>query len=236
MVSTVDDELLLAGVAAGDPASAAAFTRRYQHRVYGLARTIVGDAGAAEDVSQEAFIRAWRHAATYDPRRGTALSWLLTITRNLAIDAQRVRQPLPLDPDVLVSVGEAVSSGCSPERGAEAADDADRLRAALWQLAPGQRRALVLAFIGGRSYREVSEAEGIPLGTAKTRIRDGWPIFVTTSASPGDRHEGAAPQLCRAGRHRRRGRLGDPQRRRTESRLRPSRRLRALSRPGRGAD
>lgn len=173
-MSTVDDELLLAGIASGDSASAAIFTRRYQHRVYGLARTVVGDPGAAEDITQEAFIRAWRHAATYDPRRGTALSWLLTITRNLAIDALRVTQPQPLDPDVLVSFDrEAVGRGCSPELGAEAVDDAERLRAALWQLAPGQRRALVLAFIGGRTHREVSDAEGIPLGTAKTRIRDG---------------------------------------------------------------
>lgn len=173
-MSGVHDELLLAGIATGDSASAAIFTRRYQHRVYGLARAIVGDAGAAEDVTQEAFIRAWRHAATYDPQRGTALGWLLTITRNVAVDALRVRPPEPIDPDVLVTFErEATGADGSPELGAEAVDDAERLRKALWRLAPGQRRALVLAFIGGRSYREVSEAENIPLGTAKTRIRDG---------------------------------------------------------------
>ena len=170
----VHDELLLASIANGDPAAAATFTRRYQHRVYGLARTIIGDPGAAEDIAQEAFIRAWRYAATYDPRRGTALNWLLTITRNAAVDALRVRPPRPIDPDEIVGVEPApTGSAWSPEVAALAAHDSERLRAALWQLAPGQRRAIVLAFIGGRSYREVSEAEGIPLGTAKTRIRDG---------------------------------------------------------------
>jgi RNA polymerase sigma factor (sigma-70 family) len=81
-----DDEALLAGMAAGDAQAAAAFVRRYQARVYGLALTVVGLPAVAEEVAQEAFVRAWRFAGGYDPRRGAVATWLLTITRNAAVD------------------------------------------------------------------------------------------------------------------------------------------------------
>src|SRR5204863_8978822 len=90
------DEGLLAGLAAGDADAAAGFVRRFQGRVYGLAVTILGDAGAAEDVAQETFVRAWRHAATYDARRGAVASWLLTIARNLALDPARLKGARPV--------------------------------------------------------------------------------------------------------------------------------------------
>jgi len=167
----VPDDALLAAVAIGDARAMAAFIRRYQARVYGLARSVVGDPVAAEDVAQEAFIRVWRHAGAYDARRGSGLSWLLVITRNLAIDAMRVRRPEPIAPDVVAGLEVEVGTDSSPATSAERSDDADRLRAALARLPVDQRRAVVLATIGGRSAREVSEAEDIPLGTAKTRIR-----------------------------------------------------------------
>jgi RNA polymerase sigma factor (sigma-70 family) len=85
-VSTVSDEALLAGLAAGDREAAAGFVRRFQSRVYGIAVTILGDATAAEDVAQETLVRAWRHASSYDARRGAVSSWLGTIARNLALD------------------------------------------------------------------------------------------------------------------------------------------------------
>src|SRR5262245_10911629 len=99
---SVSDDALVAGMAAGDADAASAFVRRFQRRVFGLARTIVLDDRAAEDVAQEAFIRAWRHAGAYDPRRGSVIGWLLTITRNLAIDSVRVRRPTALDPMMLI--------------------------------------------------------------------------------------------------------------------------------------
>ena len=99
---SLSDDALIAGLAVGDEDAASAFVRRFQRRVFGLARTIVGDDRAAEDVAQEAFVRAWRHAGSFDPRRGTVVGWLLTITRNLAIDAVRVRRPLVVDPAALV--------------------------------------------------------------------------------------------------------------------------------------
>ena len=102
MSSAVSDEALLSGLAAGDADAATAFTRRFQARVYGLVLTIVHDEGTAEDVAQETFVRAWRYAQTYDPRRGRVATWLLTIARNLAIDVVRVKRAEPLDPDVVI--------------------------------------------------------------------------------------------------------------------------------------
>jgi RNA polymerase sigma-70 factor (ECF subfamily) len=167
---TVSDDALIAGLAAGDQDAASAFVRRFQRRVYGLARTVVADDRAAEDVAQEAFVRAWRHAGAYDPRRGSVLAWLLTITRNLAIDAIRVRRPLAFDPVALLAL-DPVSAERSPHDLAELSGDTARLRAALSQLPDDQRRAIVLSGLLGYTAREVGEMEGIPLGTAKTRIR-----------------------------------------------------------------
>lgn len=172
MLPPVSDDVLLAAVAVGDSQAMATFTRRYQARVFGLACNVLGDREMAADVAQEAFIRAWRHAGAYDARRGSAIGWLLVITRNLAIDARRVRRPEPVGPEAIATLDiEAVDTESSPAASAELAHDVARLRAALRRLPIDQQRALVLATIGGRTAREVSETEDIPLGTAKTRIR-----------------------------------------------------------------
>jgi DNA-directed RNA polymerase specialized sigma24 family protein len=140
--SALSDEALLSGLAAGDADAATAFTRRFQARVYGLVLTIVRDERTAEDVAQETFVRAWKHAHTYDPRRGRVATWLLTIARNLAIDVIRVKTAEPLDPDLVAS-----------------------------KLPLEQRRVLFLAAYLGRTAQDIAAFEGIPLGTAKTRIR-----------------------------------------------------------------
>jgi RNA polymerase sigma factor (sigma-70 family) len=168
---SVSDDALVAGLAAGDRDAASAFVRRYQRRVFGLARTIVADDRAAEDVAQEAFVRAWKHAASYDPRRGSVVAWLLTITRNLAIDAVRVRRPVVLEPAAIARF-DRVSGERDAHDLVQLGDDTARLRAALGRLPEEQGRAIVLAGLLGYTAREVSEHEGIPLGTAKTRIRN----------------------------------------------------------------
>jgi len=165
-----DDDALLGAMAAGDQDAAARFVRRHQRQVYGLAISIVGNAATAEDVAQEAFTRAWRHAGSYDARRASATTWLLTITRNLAIDALRVRRSDPADPSTIAAMLGA-SDLPGPAELAEAGTDRRRLIEALGRLPVEQRRAVVLAAIGGRTSEEISRSEGIPLGTAKTRIR-----------------------------------------------------------------
>jgi RNA polymerase sigma factor (sigma-70 family) len=170
----LSDESLLAGLGEGDRGAAAAFVRRFERRVYGLALTVVGDSALAEDIAQEALTRAWRHAQAYDPRRGAVATWLLTITRNLAVDALRMRRSDPRPPGdlaELVGVGDGQERG--PAEAAVASDEGTAVRAAIRTLPDDQRRALVLSAFHGRTAREIAELEGIPLGTAKTRIRAG---------------------------------------------------------------
>jgi RNA polymerase sigma factor (sigma-70 family) len=169
-MASLSDEALLAGMAYGDEEAGVTFVRRYQGRVFGLAVGMVGDHGLAEDVAQEAFVRAWKHASVFDPRRGSVATWVLAITRNLAIDALRLRRAAPTDPSDLLTL---VSGDRSVEELSLAADAATRLREALGSLPVDQQRAVVLAGLYGHTAGEVAAAESIPLGTAKTRIRAG---------------------------------------------------------------
>ena len=174
-VDQLPDEVLLAGFANGEEELTVAFVRRFQSKVFGVALAVVGDPRAAEDVAQQAFERAWQHGRAYDPLRGSVAAWLAILTRNLAIDAVRVRRPVPIDSDSLLalvgSAGSAGSAGESPERAALVSESASELQAALRRLPPEQARAVVLAGIAGYTAAQVAESEGIPLGTAKTRIR-----------------------------------------------------------------
>jgi RNA polymerase sigma factor (sigma-70 family) len=170
--SGASDDALLAGMAVGDERAGVAFVRRYQRRVYGLAVSMVGDSVLAEDIAQEAFLRAWRHAQVFDRRRASVATWLLTITRNLAIDALRLRRPIVVDPADLMWAN-LVSGSVTPAENAESADTRARVAQALASLPPEQSRALVLAAVYGYTAAEVSKAESVPLGTAKTRIRRG---------------------------------------------------------------
>jgi RNA polymerase sigma-70 factor (ECF subfamily) len=166
------DEALLAGMAVGDQAAAVVFVRRYQRRVFGLAYSMTNSASVAEEVAQEALTRVWRHAPVFDHRRGSVTSWVLTITRNLTIDALRMRRAVPTDPDEFAASA-MMSLEHNPEDAILRGDVSDVVRAALAGLPPEQRRAVILAAVYGRTALEISEEEGIPLGTAKTRIRTG---------------------------------------------------------------
>ena len=166
------DEALVAGLAAGDVGAAKLLVGRYQSRLYGLAFGVLQDRTAAEDVAQEAFVRAWRHAGNYDARRGSVAGWLLRITRNLAIDALRLRRADAIDPSQLASL-DLVSSTRSVEDVAVTSDETTRVRSALLELPAEQARAVLLAAFYGRTAEEIGRSEDIPLGTAKTRIRLG---------------------------------------------------------------
>jgi RNA polymerase sigma-70 factor (ECF subfamily) len=166
---SLSDESLLAGLSSGDPGAQAAFVRRFQARVYGLAVTIVGSHAVAEEVAQEAFIRAWRHAAAYDARRGRVATWLLSITRNVAIDVVRVRRHRAVDPNELLGM---LASREDDDAGT-AFEDAERLRKALLTLPDEQRTAVVLSVFYGLTGKEIAKREDIPLGTVKTRVRAG---------------------------------------------------------------
>jgi len=166
------DEALLSGIAVGDDRAVLAFVRRYQRRLFGLALGIVGDPGTAEDVTQEAFIRILRHAAVFDARRGSVATWTLTITRNLAIDALRLRRATPTAPDDRIFLS-LISDEIATDDAAVKSDAVTRARSALATLPIEQRRAIVLAVMYGRTATEVASIESIPLGTAKSRVRLG---------------------------------------------------------------
>jgi RNA polymerase sigma factor (sigma-70 family) len=133
---------------------------------------MTSDPTLAEEVAQESLIRVWRHAPVFDPRRGSVASWVLTITRNLTIDALRTRRDVSADPDDFAASA-LMGLDQNPED-AERRDDVSAVvRTTLLTLSPEQRRAVVLAGAFGRTALEISEEEGIPLGTAKTRISIG---------------------------------------------------------------
>ena len=123
------DETLLAGLGAGDAELSLAFVRRFQRIVFGVAMTVTGDTTTAEDVAQQAFEQAWRHAQVFDSRRGSVRAWLTTIAHNLAVDVVRARTSAPVDPDELPAILTAMTD--TPERIAVANDSAAELRRTL---------------------------------------------------------------------------------------------------------
>ncbi len=167
-ITMPSDEAVLAGLGSGDGAAASEFVRRFERRVYGLTLSILRDRGAAEEAAQETFVRAWRHASGFDPRRGSVAAWLLTIARNTSINMLPSRRAAPVDPDVLLGLSEDRF-----ERARERIpmEDSEPLREAVRRLPEQQRRAVVLAVFYGFTAREMSELDEVPLGTVKTRIR-----------------------------------------------------------------
>jgi RNA polymerase sigma factor (sigma-70 family) len=177
---TLSDEALLAGLGSGDPEAAAAFVNRFQRRVFGMTLSVLRDRQAAEEAAQEVFVRAWRHASTYDPRKGTVAAWLVMIARNVSINMLPSHRPYPVDPEVLLglqdpgsSQGPGPSQEPRPSQGQDSqlAPVSEPMRGALMRLPAEQRRALVLAVFYGYTAREISEQDGTAVGTVKTRIR-----------------------------------------------------------------
>jgi RNA polymerase sigma-70 factor (ECF subfamily) len=168
-VFDVSDEALVAGLATGDTEVAQVFVRRFQARVFGVALSITHDRTVAEEAAQDAFLRAWRYAASYDPRRGSVTTWLLTIARNTALDQVRAtgrrREHLPIEPLDLVADLPGDDDTESDH------DDLAVVAAALRSLPAEQRDTLVAAAYQGFTAQEISDASGVPLGTVKTRLR-----------------------------------------------------------------
>lgn len=156
--------------AAREPSAADALYRRFASRIYGLGIVMLGSDAAAQDLVQDTFVKVWRKADTYDLTRGKLETWVLLVARSLAIDALRRRV---LEARSLEATGKPreADPSAGPEELAETGDLADRARRAMARLSGEQRAALELAYFGGRTSAEVAEMEGIPVGTAKTRIR-----------------------------------------------------------------
>jgi RNA polymerase sigma factor (sigma-70 family) len=160
------DEELLAVVAQGDEPALAELYDRYDRVAYGLALRIVRDPSLAQDAVQDAFLAVWRTAASFDPRRGKASTWVLTLVHRRAVDVVRRedrRRGHPLDDAPL-------ASGDATDEAAEVRAQRVAVQGALAQLPPDQREALELAYYGGLSQSELAERLGVPLGTVKSRM------------------------------------------------------------------
>lgn len=167
----MDDSGLARRVAARDRAAFLALYDRYAGRVYGLCLRMLRDPGAAEEVSQETFLKLWARAGQFDPHRGALVSWLLTIARRTALDRLRREARRPVQHDT-ADADEILGQIPDP---ATQSDEARwrSLALALQHLPAAQRAAIELAYYQGLSHRQIAEHLEIPLGTVKTRIRLG---------------------------------------------------------------
>jgi RNA polymerase sigma factor (sigma-70 family) len=165
-----DDASLMGAFASRDERAAEILYRRFSSRIYGLGIVMLGSDAAAEDLVQDTFVKLWRNAGKYDTARGKLETWVLLVARSLAIDTLRRRV---LESRSLKASGPPPEADPSPhpDEIAEVGDMASRARRAMSRLSDEQRAALELAYFGGKTSAEVAEMEGIPLGTAKTRIR-----------------------------------------------------------------
>ena len=156
----------------GDEAAFALLYDATAARVFGLAVRVVRDPAQAEEVTQEAFLEIWRTAGRFDPDRGSALSWMLTITHRKAVDRVRSAEASTRRDTTYHQHNQPVEHDSTAEA-AEASLEARRVRGALAALTEVQREAVGLAFLGGYTHTEVATMLDLPVGTAKTRIRDG---------------------------------------------------------------
>jgi RNA polymerase sigma-70 factor (ECF subfamily) len=164
------DEALLQAFLGGDQDAFTTLMRRYENRIFGLCRRLVGDRADALDATQEAFISAFRRAHTF---RGEAAfgTWLYRIGINSCHDLLRKRGRLPTPEDSETLAAHA-PSGVPPNIEETVSLNVD-LRAALAELSPDYREAVVMHDIGGIPYEEIAEATGVAIGTVKSRISRG---------------------------------------------------------------
>jgi RNA polymerase sigma-70 factor (ECF subfamily) len=174
MASATDEELM-AWLAIRDIEAFESLYDRYGTLVYSTALRVVGDVHLAEDISQEVFLRIWRHPDRYEPQRGRFVTWLLSVTRNGAVDAVRSRgrrrrhELVSEQPERDLPTGD----GPDPALMAELADERQRIRRALANLPAEQRQTIEMAYFGGYTQQEIAALLSEPLGTVKTRIRLG---------------------------------------------------------------
>ncbi len=163
---------LLRRSARGDEAAFAALYDATAGRLFGLVLRIVRDHAMSEEVTQEVYLDVWRQSARFDPERGSPMSWLMTIAHRTAVDRVRSSEASRRRDDAHAATSQDVEFDTTAEA-AQASLEAQRVRRALTTLTDAQRSAVELAYLGGYTHTEVARLLDLPLGTAKTRIRDG---------------------------------------------------------------
>ncbi len=177
------DETLMSAIAAHDDIAFGILYDRYADLVYAAALRVVGDPQLAEDATQDVFVRIWRRPERFIADRGRFLGWVMSVTRNRAVDECRARrrrlrrEGSSLEPPAEASEANVESIFAAnpedPQRTAQLHEDQARVRVALVDLPEDQRRVLELAYFGGLTQQEIAAGLHEPLGTVKTRIRLG---------------------------------------------------------------
>lgn len=152
-------------------------------RVFGLLLRIIRNEAIAEEVTQEVYLQVWQTAARYDEAKGSALSWLMTLAHRRAVDRIRSTEARSRRETAYYQDAPMIEHDVTVTA-AEASMDAKRVRVALESLSPVQRRVLELAYFEGRTHIEIAQITGAPLGTTKTRIRDGLILLRALVDSP----------------------------------------------------
>lgn len=163
---------LIARSSRGDETAFAALYDATSARAYGMALRVVRNPAHAEEVVQEAYLDAWRTSSRFDPARGSAMGWLLTIVHRKAVDRVRSAEASSNRDATYHRESQTVEHDQTAEA-AHSSLEAQRVRGAVATLTEVQREALELAYFGGYTHTEVATMLDVPVGTAKTRIRDG---------------------------------------------------------------
>jgi RNA polymerase sigma-70 factor, ECF subfamily len=165
-------ERLLAQVARGDEQAFAELYQRVAAAVFGLVSKVVRNPAQSEEVTQEVFVELWRTAPRFDPARGTARSWIMTCAHRRAVDRVRSAESAARRDDLAGRRDQGRPYDEVIEQ-VESSLEREHVRRGLKALTALQREAVVLAYYGGHSHREIAELLGVPQGTVKTRLRDG---------------------------------------------------------------
>lgn len=165
-----DDANIAERLLARDEDALRTVIERYGSLVHGVARRIIAETTMAEEVAQDTFLALWRRPGAFDPQRGSLQTFLASVARNKAVDLVRREDSIRRRAEALLAESQTMPDTETPAAGI---DERHEVVSALKQLTEPQRQALVLAYFGGRTYREVADELEIPEGTAKTRMRDG---------------------------------------------------------------
>jgi RNA polymerase sigma-70 factor, ECF subfamily len=163
---------LLGQVAEGDQAAFGQLYDQCAGRVLGLVRRLLKDVAQSEEVTQEIFLEVWQNAKRYDPAKGSATTWILTMSHRRAVDRIRSSQSTR-DRDTRIGLRDMETEYDSVSESVEVRVEHERVGQAMLRLTELQRQAVTLAYYGGYSHSEVAEMLKVPIGTVKTRLRDG---------------------------------------------------------------
>ena len=171
-VASVSLDALLQQVAQGDQPAFSDLYDRIAPRVLGLVRRVLIDHAQSEEVTQEVFLEIWQSASRFEPNKGKAMTWILTMARRRAIDRIRSSQA-GRDRDTRVGLRDYEPEYDEVAESVEIRVEAEKVDSAMRELSDVQRQVISLAYYGGNSHSEIAQTLGVPIGTVKTRMRDG---------------------------------------------------------------